>query len=636
MKLIGHLKSAKKPRIIVLLLGIASTIWFLIRVVPKPGRAAYPCMKVAAPIMYSFILYLISLTGSVLAFRKAYEKLIKMKFMTASVFLVLAILTSLAFFMTDIRTVFASPNIADAEEPNTPIGEANGIFPGRVAWIMDKSATNENCTNKTNDYWFMDNNTNQSVVDTMLANGLMYISGQKTIAKAWDAIFNYFNNNHAKGMVGYTSGEKIVIKINLTTLGNGGRHLNDAMDATPQLVFSLLKELIDTLNISQSDITIGDPYRGMPDEIYDLCHSKYPNVHYIEGLGTDGREQTEISADNVFFTSDDSFQSRFPQAYLDAAYLINMPCLKTHSSAGITIAAKNHQGSVIGHDQDATSQYMGPYLHYDYPVDGGPSNQVMGKYRHIVDFIAHKKLGGNTLLYIVDAIWSGNNWDGRVEKWQMQPFNNDWTSSLFISQDAVAIESVSYDFLYNEYKDYPGSHENANYPLVTGVQDYIHQAADPDNWPAAIKYDPNTPDHSSPIGSLGVHEHWNNSTDKQYSRNLGLNTGIELYSVYSDFPDNITNSSIKGAKRLSVFPNPVKDIAILQYVLSENSNIHVELFSLDGKIVINTGNVRQATGLNKISLNVAGYKLPEGAYICKVITGDKPSHVLTSKIIVKK
>src|SRR4030042_4643669 len=115
----------------------------------------------------------------------------------------------------------------------------------------------------------MDNNTNQSVVDTMLANGLMYISGQKTIAKAWDAIFNYFNNNHAKGMVGYTSGEKIVIKINLTTLGNGGRHLNDAMDATPQLVFSLLKELIDTLNISQSDITIGDPYRGMPDEIYD-------------------------------------------------------------------------------------------------------------------------------------------------------------------------------------------------------------------------------------------------------------------------------------------------------------------------------------------------------------------------------
>ena len=28
--------------------------------------------------------------------------------------------------------------------------------------------------------------------------------------------------------------------------------------------------------------------------------------------------------------------------------------------------------------------------------------------------------------------------------------------------------------------------------------------------------------------SLGVHEHWNNPTDKQYSRNLGTGEGIEL------------------------------------------------------------------------------------------------------------
>ncbi len=28
--------------------------------------------------------------------------------------------------------------------------------------------------------------------------------------------------------------------------------------------------------------------------------------------------------------------------------------------------------------------------------------------------------------------------------------------------------------------------------------------------------------------SLGVHEHWNNPVDKQYSRNLGTSEGIEL------------------------------------------------------------------------------------------------------------
>jgi hypothetical protein len=636
MKLINYLKSAKNSRLAILLLGIASTIWFLVRVIPKPSRASYPCMKVAAPIMSGFVIYLISMTGSVWAFRKAYDKVFKMKFLAASIFLALAVSLSVVFFTTDVRTVFASPNIAVADEPNTPMGVAKGIFPGRVVWVMDKNATNEDCENETSDYWFMDENTNQTVVDTMLANGLKSISGQKTIASAWDAVFKYFNSNHAKGAVGYTSGEKIVIKVNLTTMGSGGRHYDEAMDITPQLALSLLKELIDTMNISQSDITIGDPFRGMPNEVFNPCHTKYPDVHYIEGAGASGREQTAISADDVFFTSDDEFQSRLPQAYLDAAYLINMPCLKTHNSAGITIAAKNHQGSVIGPDQTATSQYMGPYLHYDYPVDGGPENQVMGIYRHIVDYIAHNKLGGNTLLYIVDAIWSGRNWDGVVEKWQMSPFNDDWTSSLFVSQDPVALESVGFDFLYNEYKDYPDSHGNANYPLVSGVQDYIHQAADPANWPAGIQYDPSTSDHSSPVGSLGVHEHWNNTTDKKYTRNLGSGTGIELFTVFTSITNNVIDQPIEEVKGLRVFPNPVKDIIVLKYMLSENSNIHVELLSLDGKMVVNTGNVKQSAGLNTLSLHIADYKLPEGTYICRVIADDKISNALTSKIVIEK
>ena len=35
----------------------------------KPSRAAYPCMKVAAPIMSGFVLYLLSLGGITLIFR---------------------------------------------------------------------------------------------------------------------------------------------------------------------------------------------------------------------------------------------------------------------------------------------------------------------------------------------------------------------------------------------------------------------------------------------------------------------------------------------------------------------------------------------------------------------------------------
>jgi len=36
------------------------------------------------------------------------------------------------------------------------------------------------------------------------------------------------------------------------------------------------------------------------------------------------------------------------------------------------------------------------------------------------------------------------------------------------------------------------------------------------------------------LESLGVHEHWNNATDKQYSRNLKTWGGIELILLHSD------------------------------------------------------------------------------------------------------
>jgi hypothetical protein len=33
------------------------------------------------------------------------------------------------------------------------------------------------------------------------------------------------------------------------------------------------------------------------------------------------------------------------------------------------------------------------------------------------------------------------------------------------------------------------------------------------------------------LANLGVYEHWNNPTDRQYSRNLGTGQGIELIQL---------------------------------------------------------------------------------------------------------
>jgi hypothetical protein len=56
---------------------------------------------------------------------------------------------------------------------------------------------------------------------------------------------------------------------------------------------------------------------------------------------------------------------------------------------------------------------------------------------------------------------------------------------------------------------------------------FLHEAAAGSN----KEFGPYKP-NGKPVGSLGVHEHWNNPKDKQYSRNLQpKGRGIELFSA---------------------------------------------------------------------------------------------------------
>jgi hypothetical protein len=119
-------------------------------------------------------------------------------------------------------------------------------------------------------------------------------------------------------------------------------------------------------------------------------------------------------------------------------------------------------------------------------------------------------------------------WSGRVQprlSSRTPPFNGDWPSSVFASQDPVAIDSVCYDFLWLEWADLP---------RMSGTEDYLTEAALADRPPSGTVYDPEQDGRR--LASLGVHEHWNNPLDKKYTRNLGTGAGIELtHPVEADF-----------------------------------------------------------------------------------------------------
>jgi uncharacterized protein (DUF362 family) len=615
MKFLNELKTGRKSKILFFIFGISSTVWFLIRVIPKPSRATYPCMKATAPFMSAFILYLLSLSTSIFVFKKYKIKFLQTRFMLSFVMIAIAL-----FSFTQSTDRQLDLVALDSFVANAPIGVAKGIHPGRVVWVHDSKAVNQsyNTTNSNNEYWCNDDNCNQTIVDSLLNAGIEEIAGESNIQTAWDTIFKYFNINHGKGDVGYVSGEKIAVKINLTTSATTQAEMN----STPQLCLSLLKQLIEVVGVKQEDIWFGDSYRPFQDVYWNKCHTVYPNVHYMDGNGNNGREQTQPSTEQLLVFSDGKETSSIPQHIANADYFINMPCLKTHNEGGITLTAKTHQGTVLNPDPNSgvntpstqSAMYMHPYLPGDNPG--------YHKYRHLVDYMGHKDLGGKTLLFIVDGIWAGENWTGEIWKWKMPPFNNQYPASLFISQDHVAIDAVCFDFLLTEYARMPASEQ---YPYINGTDDYLMQAADSSNWPTGIKYNPEGDGKS--IGSLGVYEHWDNSTDKQYSRNLGIGDGIELYST-------LVTSSVKKTNlvsfNVSVYPNPF--IGDVNFVVKQTSNnqYYLSIYNLNGQAVFQTTIQNNIYTWNSIGLT--GTKVKSGTYVAKIT--DKFSNVMACKTII--
>jgi len=613
----------------IILIGISATIWFLIRVIPKPSRARYPCMQAAAPLMSSFIIYLLAVGASIYSFQKFKQALQKSRYLIGSVFLFAAIFSFAIFFLNENKSVIADAlNPADNTFPvasNSPVGVAKGLFPGRVVWAHDVNATNEYYVPKKGspDFWYTDINVDEEVVKEMFSGALMQYAGTANIKDAWDAIFKEYNNSHGRGNVGYKPGEKIAFKINLTNQSCSTSDRPLRMDAAPQLLNAVLHELVDNVGVAQSDIFMGDPYREFRKEYREMVMSKYPNVIYVDGAGSNGIRQTKPSANAVLKFSNKALLSTLPQQYIDATYVINIPCLKSHNEGGITLIAKNHQGSFLEKGSDPRGQYaikMHPYL----PANSSGTR----KYRHTVDYMSHEQTGGKGLIYIIDGLWGGESWEGFIKKFKSDPFNDDYPNSIFVGQDPVALESVCYDVLFQEYAE---DETKKNYPIQfkAEIADYLLQCASKDFWPAGITYDPEG--DGSPIASLGVFEHWNNATDRQYSRNLGTGEGIEL----KYFIPGVTGISTNKTQNISIaYPNPFSNLTRFKKPSEVSKNAKLEIYNINGQL-INSFSFADSDEIVWNGTSSESLSVPDGMYLYK-IHDYKNQSGFRGKVILKR
>ncbi len=646
-------------RLLFPIIGIAAMVWILIRVIPKPSRLSYPCVRTAMPIASGFIGYLAMLALSSVAFFRSKKSLRYYPVFFLAAFVVFGISGS---YLANQTT--GQPTVDNVVIANQPMGVAKGIFPGRVVWVHDSNAVNQNWvvpnTFSASTGWYVRENMNQTVVDKMLSSALQSVTGQTTDSAAWVAIFKFYNTTKGKGAVPYKKGEKVFIKINATSAYS---FTPDSLKPTAYTsetsmasVLSVLRQLVYVVGVPDSNIYIGDPLKHIYKHLYVAWHGEFPNAHYLDNSGFTnlGRELAVASTTALIHYSDNGtvlrskamysnqtagavpvYQNYLYKVFETVDYVLNIPQLKGHQRAGLTLFAKNHLGSQVP-DADGNAGYLHMGLVRPYGVETPDTSTLRrfnyGMYRSQVDLMMHNLLSGKNLIYILDALW-GTDWELDVPlKWKMQPFNNQYSSSLFVSLDPVAIESVGYDFLRSEF-----TVESKRDPSVQmpAVDDYLHQAADSANWPKGIKYDPNGTGQY--VASLGTHEHWNNATDKKYSRNLDPvnGTGIELIEI-----ENIATSVAtreNGPEYFQIYqnyPNPFNPSTTIAYNLPENSSVEIKIFDIRGREIKSFIIGAQSAGYQRVvwnGTNNIGNSIASGFYVYRV----KASSLVDGKTFVK-
>lgn len=401
-----------------------------------------------------------------------------------------------------------------------PYGTGLGAQPGRVVWAYDPQSVDWDGEG----YWWELSHFDETAIQRMVNEGIAKLAGETDVQAGWNSLFTAHNAERRREG-GYQAGQKIAIKVNMNGAGAYG---DDTKGETresytnPVLLKTLLLSLVGEAGVSPEMITVYDAGRIIPDYVQELCGQGIlagVQFQYRDLLGEhDARPDLDAP---VVWSQDVSGETNYlPTCVTGADYLINLANLKGHVY-GITLTAKNHYGSILNSNRMRAPEAAGIHRYL--------TQNRMEAYTVLVDLMSNYELGGKTMLYMLDGIICAPGESvpvtGENSRWQQAPFNHDYTSSIFLSQDPVALDSVGADFLMNEPTVTSRNRALKDNP---NVENYLHEAGLVANAPSGTIY---LNGSGETMKNLGVHEHWNNSVDKQYSRNLGKEYGIELVKL---------------------------------------------------------------------------------------------------------
>jgi hypothetical protein len=232
------------------------------------------------------------------------------------------------------------------------------------------------------------------------------------------------------------------------------------IDALPQPINALVGGMLSA-GVHPADIWLYEASRQIHSRFrLGLAHS---GTHLLDaGCGEVASFVSPDPQASVTFQHSSLTPRRIADVVVNATYLINMPILKDHGIAGVTLGFKNHFGTindVVRMGADDLHLYIRP----------GDAAHYRSSYNPMLDIYLNPHIRNKTVLVIGDALFGahgGATNDTPPAPWAS--FGDQAPNSLFFATDPVAIDCVMLDILDLE----PSYH-----PQRPGAEDYLQLAS---------------------------------------------------------------------------------------------------------------------------------------------------------------
>jgi len=631
------LSKDNRTKLIMHIAGFIALLWFLIRVIPKPSRAMYPCQRAAFPLASAFVVWLTGLIGSFLSFKRARLYFRNSKHSAAVSFL------SLSIIIFGITQLFSPPEQTFANSEQFSMID----FSADSSLVQPKAVVSIIRSNKAK----------AEDIDSLEICDMVRSAVEQ--AGGFDTLIH--------------DGSVVVLKPNLITIAQADDNFDPTGPPLPEKVnsvttdYRIIQAVVNLVREKNPNgkvyVMEGSALGKTRDNMSKMGWFKISGVDEFicldEACGawrdTSAKELVKVSlpAGKALY----SFASNeyyFNKIFYEADVVISIPVLKTHCNAAITGAVKNigigatpiniygandskhWRVDVINHDG-----YNFIYLHnwiHDYyfcrPVNFAVMDGLTGIENGPIvltyDPVTQKKKNTRCILaskdpIALDAVASLMVQVDPSKVRHLVTLHNDslgCNDPKYIRVKGMRVDEVkdhySSSVTYAQYTDFTSPTVSVNSFRLTDDSLFVSLNASAKVVKVEITVDG---EFLAPIITNG----FQNAAVKlekpvsnpgqikilAYDRYLNC-TVVNLQTT--DVGANGKSEPVDFAL-LQNYPNPFNPSTTISYQLSMSGHVELKVFDINGREITTLINREQQAGSYKI--NFDGSNLSSGVYLCK-------------------